>query len=295
MTDPIISIKFEGGDADQHTVDMRLLGQSLQGFDRIISDGIILLSEGRLPKKRERAFLRVKAYAPKEGSHEITAIIQDGPGYLTLGWQLLSASEGKIIWHWISFVIKYFGGRKSDAKEHLSAMLELNKQQLDARAVSDKQHLDARAASDDAWRNMVMTLVDRLGPAAAQAAAPVGPSVTDAGVKVGSSDETVIDEAMADAIRAKGEVDVSDLQVMTLVTDGFFHHGRTLRVEHPLEPGRYFNASVKDPLFDLIPNKYTEAASMGASIVVRAKAAYRAGQLERLYIMDFVSLGPVSA
>ena len=277
MTDAIIRIKFDGGDADQHTVDMRLLGQSLQGFDRIISDGIILLSEGRFPKKRERAFLRVKAYAPREGSHEISALIQEAPGYLTLGWQLLSASEGKIIWHWLSLVIKYYGGRKSDAKEHLAAMLEIN-----------KQHLDARAVSDDAWRGMVMTLVDRLGSAAVQAAAPVGPSVRDAGVKVGASEETVIDEAMADAIRAKGEIDVSDLQVMTLVTDGFSHHGRTLRVEHPLEPGRYFTASVKDPLFDLIPNQYTEAASKGASIIVQAKAAYRAGQLERLYIMHFV-------
>lgn len=288
MTNPIISIKFEGGDADDHTVDMRLLGQSLQGFDRIISDGIILLSEGRLPKKRERAFLHVKAYAPREGSHEISAFLHEVPGQLALGWQLLSSTEGKVIWHWLSFVLKYFGGRKSDAKEHLAAMLELNKQHLDARAASDDAWRAFARKSTDDWRDMAMTLADRLGGAAAQAAAPVGPSVRDAGVKVGSSEATVIDEAMADAIRAKGEIDVSDLQTMTLVTDGFSHHGRSLRVEHPFEPGRYLSASVKDPLFDQIPNQYTEAASKCASIIVRAKAAYRAGQLERLYIMDFV-------
>lgn len=56
-----ILIRYDGRDADIHTVDMRLLGRSLQGFDRIISDGIILLSEKGLPKHGERAILRVKA------------------------------------------------------------------------------------------------------------------------------------------------------------------------------------------------------------------------------------------
>lgn len=291
MGEPIILIKFEGRDADQHIVDMRLLGRALQGFDRIISAGIIVLSEKRPPRKKERAPLRVKAFPPTEGSQEIQAVLQDMPGLLALGWQLYSSTDGEIIWHWVSLVLSFFGGRKNEAEGHLQAMLDLNKHHLESRDRATEAQLASRDKENQEWRDLIMRVVQHLAPAALDAVAPVGPSVRNVGVKIGGTAMTGVDEAMADSIRAKGELDLGDLKPMTLVTDGFAHHNRTLKVERPDEPGRYMTAVVKDPAFDEFPNAYTRAASERAAITVMAKLAYRNGQLEKIYIMDLMRDG----
>ena len=43
---------------------------------------------------------------------------------------------------------------------------------------------------------------------------------------------------------------------------------------------------MRDPIFDQVPNIYTEAAANQSEIVVQAKLGYRAGILERIYVMD---------
>lgn len=277
-----ILIKYDGRDADKHTVDMRLLGRSLQGFDRIISDGIILLSEKRLPKHGERAILKVQAKEPVVGTQSIVGLIQDNAGLLPLGWQLLTDSTGAIISHWVSFVLEHFSGRPDAAEKHLKAIMELNRDHIAARDKSDERWLAEQAQ----WRDQLFALANKLAIAATQAVAPVGPSVRNVQFSAGQSSPFEVDEAMADAIRSKGELSVGDLQRMTLKTEGVRDHTRSLFVVHPDEDG-YITANVKDPIFDEWPNAYTEAASRKATIQVQAKPAYRAGRMERIYIMDF--------
>ena len=61
MAEAQLIIKYDGGDAAKHTVEMRALGLSLIGFERIVSDGLIFMGHNRLPKRRERHELAVKA------------------------------------------------------------------------------------------------------------------------------------------------------------------------------------------------------------------------------------------
>lgn len=278
-----ILIKYDGRDADQHIVDMRLLGRSLQGFDRIISDGIILLSEKRMPKYGERSILRVKAKEPVVGSQSIVALIQENAELLPLGWSLLNETSGAIISHWVSFVMEYFSGRKDAAERHVQAMLDLMRENLAARDRSEERWL----AHDAEWRDQLFALANKLATAATQSVAPVGPSVRNVQFSAGTSDPIEVDEAMADAIRSRGELSVGDLQEMILKTEGVRDHTRSLFLVHPEEDG-YITANVKDPIFDEWPNPYTEAASRKATIKVRAKPAFRSDRMERIYIMDFM-------
>ena len=55
MADADFRIVYEGGDADGHAMDMRALALSMLGAERIISDGLIILTERRLPRRGERA------------------------------------------------------------------------------------------------------------------------------------------------------------------------------------------------------------------------------------------------
>lgn len=179
-------------------------------------------------------------------------------------------------------MLEHFSGRPDAADKHLKAMLELNRDHLKARDDSD-----ARWHAEHAqWRDQLFTLAGKLAGAAGQTVAPVGPSVRNLKFSAGQSREFEVDEAMADAIRLKGELSVGDLQTMILKTEGVRDHTRSLFVVHPDEDG-YITANVKDPIFDQWPNVYTEAAARKATIQVQAKPAYRGGRLERIYIMDF--------
>lgn len=281
--EPRLIIKFEGRDADRHTVDMRLLGRSLMGFDRIISDGVILLSERRLPKHGERAKLIVKAKEPQAGSTEIIAFVQERTELLLLGWKLFSDSGGEIVWDWVSFVLEYYVGHKSKADKHLDAIMETQRLHLAARDASEARFVEELGAA----RRDAMALVEKLAVPAIHATAPVGPSTRSVSFATQRSLPTVVDEPMADAIRARGELEVGDLQAMVLTADGWVYHIRVLNVHHPELPGRFLSAKVRDPIAEQEGNAYAAAALEKATIRVQAKPAYRAGQLEAIYIMDY--------
>lgn len=54
----------------------------------------------------------------------------------------------------------------------------------------------------------------------------------------GSSAPTLlVDLPTADAIRAKGELEVTELRTIRLRVDGFVHHNKKLNVENPEKPG----------------------------------------------------------
>jgi hypothetical protein len=283
MAEPQFLIKFDGGDAKQHASDMRLLGRSLIGFDRIISDGIVVVLNRRQPKRGERAHLIVKAKEPRAGSQDIWAMVQDISTQLPLGAAIVSDIGPEYIWRWVSFVLEWYAGRKKKANEHLEAILELQRINESGRAASEERFL----AEIGKTREQLITLVEKLARPAAQAVALVGPSVGTVAFSSGSFEPTVVDVPMAETIRAKGLVELTDLQTLDLTLDGFSHHNRRLNVAHPSEPGRFIWADVRDPIFDTVPNVYTDAANRKATIRVEARLAYRDESLEKIYIMNF--------
>jgi hypothetical protein len=282
MAEPIIRIGYDGGDADQHAIDMRLLGESLIGFDRIISDGLIVIATGRAAKRGERAPLILKVNEPMPGSYELSAYLQEFGGALALGIPIITQFGSDLVWDWVKGVISYFSGRRDIAERCMEAIVEVNRQHLSARDEAEERHHE---------REMLMLqalteTMSRLGPASAQAVAPVGPSVRRIGFSSGGREVLEIDEPTAEQLREHGEVDWGELQSMLLKTDGFTFHTRKLNVEHPDRPG-YLSADVKDPVFDQEANPYTQAAQRKATIRVLAKPGYRSGRLEKLSIVDF--------
>ena len=91
---------------------------------------------------------------------------------------------------------------------------------------------------------------------------------------------------MADAIRERGKVEVSDMTEVRILVDGFTHYNRQLKVLHPDDPYRYITAEVRDPAFDETPNVYTEAATNKRFLDVKAKITLKDGRIYRLYVMD---------
>ena len=158
---------------------------------------------------------------------------------------------------------------------------------LDALLQTNRDHLEARDRSDARWQETLLRLVDRLAPAATEAVYPVGRSASDLALSAPARGLLEkIDEPMADAIRSKAEEVVGDMQKMKINVDGIIHHNKQLKIVHPDIEGKFITAIVRDPLFDSIPNPYSEAAASMGSVEVMAKPVYRSGELERIYVMD---------
>lgn len=277
-----IVLKYEGGDADRHTVEMRSLGNSLLGFERIISDGLIFLGENRLPRRGERHTLVVQAKEPVIGSSELPINLTQAAGLLPFAWWLMQTGAAEAISYWMTFVFAKLGGRKREADAAFDAMIRMREIEAKERADSQAQWLE----SEGRWRDQLFQLVNKLALPAIRAVAPIGPSVNQLKLNGSEAPPFLIDLPTADAIRAKGELEVTELQVIDLRADGFVHHSKKLNVENPEHPGAYISADVRDPIFEQVPNVYTQAAASKAVIRVHAKLGYRAGVLERIYIMD---------
>lgn len=274
-------IKFEGFDADRHMIDMRRLGKSLIGFDRVISEGLIGISEGRLPKQREKFPLVIKAKEPKSGSVEILSQLAPSLSFLPLVQEVFITGGAEVIWRWLSWVFLMAGGRKSAAEPHFQELMKLTRELNESRDKNDEQ-----------MREFYLELLDRLPGFAKEAIEPVGPSCDKVTIgPSGGSGSTIIDVATADAVRSKEELVVGEMSSFRVKADGFIIHNRQLKIENPEEGQKYLTAEVRDPIFDSMPNIYSEAAANNAFLDVEAKPTYKNGQLHKLHIMDARPIG----
>jgi len=149
MSDNDIAIRFDGGDADRHAIDAKLLGQSLQGFDRLVSDCVIIFSYTRLPKRGERSPLILKVKEPKAGSYDLAALYQEAATHLALGVPIITAIGPDIISHYIQAVIDYFRG-KGDTLEHaISRMADMHREAVAAMTEGQRNALDAMGEADE--------------------------------------------------------------------------------------------------------------------------------------------------
>lgn len=265
-----INIRFDGLDADDHVIDMRLFGEAMIGLERTLSTGLNALATGGVPS-RSKMMLAIKATPPRDGCVQFDAVIELAQGTLPILKPALVLAGGEIAKRLVSAVIKRFSGQKKQSATEVEKMLDLMTLEKD-----DRQR----------EREMLLNVIDQLRPAATQMMAPVGRSaeMLSIGTADTDTDPTVFDVPMAQALRSRAELEVSEMQAMRLKVDGVTVHSRTLKVEDPDEPGRYVTAEVRDPAFNDTENVYTR--SVTKVLEVQAKATYRDGKLHRLHIMD---------
>lgn len=288
MSEPSLQITYHGGDADKNAIDMRLLGLSLQGADKITSDGLLFLIHGRLAKRGERAPVILKAREPVMGSVDIQSIYEAAKALLPLGAPIASDILSTFLEHWWNAIKAKFTGRSDVAELAINRMAEVCQQ-------ISRDHLSARDASEKRSHEREMSLHDLLRQAISaqqrpmeQFASPVGPSVGHAEVRHGERPPVRIDTDDAEAIREAGRVTWTRLADLQLKTDGFRIHTSGLSIENPEGDG-FLMARVRDPLFGEPENPYTTAANWQSDIIVLARRGYKDGELVRVDIVEFKS------
>lgn len=282
-------LRYDGGDAVGHTMDMRLLGRSLIGVDQAIHRGLWAATHPDIPRGKKHLDIRVQVAAPQAACVEVAGALSGVMGVLPFAYDVATGLGTDYIKHLLSAVILYHGGRKADAQVHMDKMLDIisdaqSRQYADReseRATMERVH----AKTADSLIEVIQTMRQQ----AREMVAPVGPSTET--LKIGNrslDDATVIDVAIAEAVRTGGSLEVGDMAIFEVRLDGITRHNRNARVELPSEPGSYLSAEIRDPGFDEFPNAYTDAFGKEAIIRVHARPTYREGSLIKLHILNFI-------
>jgi len=283
MTEALIRIKYDGGDAEKNSIDAKLFGQSLQGIDRMVSDCIIILFHERLPKRSERAPLILKVDEPESGSYSIPALYQETSELLAVGVPIMSTIGPEIIGHYVSAVLNKFKGKDDAVELAINKMAEMHQASLDQiDRLDERSHIEHLA-----MQQILRDAIAESGNAALDYVAPVGRSVDTASFLTKQGQEVVADKSDADAIRDSQKLDWQGLGNIVLETDGFKFHTSGLSVVNPDGEG-FMMAEVNDPTFEEESNDYTLAAQERAKIEVLARKGYKNGNLSKIQILDFV-------
>lgn len=219
-------------------------------------------------------------------------------GVLPFVYEVATSLGTDYIKHLLSAVVLFHGGRKADAQVHMEKLLDIfaeAQRQSGLDRLEERQDRAVERATleriHDRSLQAVHDAIVAMQPQAREIVAPVGKS-TDV-LRIGGADmkeATVIDAAIADAVRSGGSVEVGDMQMFEVKFDGLTRHNRNAKVELVDEPGRYVAADIRDPLFDEFPNPYTEAFGAASAMSVMAKPTYKDGALIKLHIMDLAKI-----
>lgn len=287
-----ILISYDGGDASHHKIDAKLLGQSLQGIDRLVSDCTVIFSFQRLPKRGERAPIVLKVHEPKAGSYELSGLSQEVAGLLALGVPIIQAIGPEILSHYVQAVLDYFKGEGGSVDLAISKMADMHEASLKTFDAADDRRHEAEMARHDevmGMQELLRRAIAGSGPAAVDYVAPVGRdrSVSTASFRSGSGVASFIDIEGADAIRESQKMEWQPIGNALLKTDGFKYHSSVLSIENPEREG-FMMAEVVDPVFEDEQNAYTIAAQKRAQIEVVARKGYKNGILAKVQILEFV-------
>ena len=284
MSDPPdgipFSLRFDGLDATNHQLDMRLLGRTLIGVDRVVSDAVILGATGRTATAKDRRELTILISAPRAACVELPGLIATAGGLLPIITETLKHPGPKYVFEFLSFLLKHNGGKPKEAEVHLMKALDL--------AFEDRQHERETFFENEAdWRAHSLALAALLTKPLREMVAPLGPSAETLTIQGAGVDQTtVIDVPMAEALRSNEALEVGDMNSYRVKIDGLIKHSRQLKVELLSDVGIFVNAEVRDPAFDTLPNIYTKALDADGVLIVQAKPTYRSGTLHKLHIMD---------
>ncbi len=272
--DKQMAVRFDGGDAANHTLSMRHMGMSMIGIERLVSVSLFTLENGRPPKGGQLLPMVVKASEPRQGSFELNVSLGEIAVFLPHLREAILASATEVMWQLVSGALLRMGGRQSDSGRHLEKALDI------IADVESHRHEEMMAF----WDSPRATRIGRN---------VVAPIISGSCNVVHFSDgadtdapTTTIDPAMAETIRSKDRMEIGDMETVTIQIDGLTRHNSQLNVLHPAAPDRFITAYVHDPAFQKVPNLYTQAVSQNGMLRVTAKPAIKDGQLRALHIMD---------
>jgi hypothetical protein len=276
---PII-IRYDGLDAEDHLIELGLLGSSIQGAARLLGSAGSIALTGQYAKQSQALFVRVLAGQPQAHCWELPAIITS---ILPVGMPVApllpmfkeAAREAatKAVTGIVNYAISKVGRRPKEAEMAENVAIK---------ALAEMGHT-SRTAIEAMER-----VVSGQRPAIRLFVAPVGESCSVArigdpafgAVGVDAVTRQAIDEPDTAEIREAADYEI-------LISEFDLKNGSckfSLRDQE--NPADRYVGEITDPIARQAKNPYSSALDHQRWLWVRAKAEVKDGQLERLFILD---------
>ncbi|MFN4062305.1 MAG: hypothetical protein ACK4IA_16345 [Paracoccus hibiscisoli] len=280
MADVAVGVfSYNGHLAKAHRLSARDLGPSLVGLDAIVSSLLRMLETQTVQRKKPRdSSLLLTVSEPREGSFELPWIAQVAPGLLPLLPHFTDAIQASLVEHFVNYVMLWFGGRRREANIEMDRMIDLleasQKRSYDDRQAEREAFYTDRQRERDNIHQLLHGQALALHGQAKLAVTPIGRSASSFSThRADLGDNPLVDEATADAIRAKEELIVSDVLTMEFRVEGLRDQRRLMYVYDPedAEGIRVFPVVIADPEFDQMRNPYKRSYADGLKIALTGK------------------------
>lgn len=266
-----LTLRFDGLDASSHQIDLYSLGESLQGFARILS------TVGHFSATQE--------YSKNFSVHTVKTYAQEVRANcfsvdMVIDWvqqnQIFSGSAGAVLAVILPWI---FSRHKNKAAE-----MKLLKDALD-KAIEQLGNRDQEVINRLA--STIEKMAEELRPAARQAVYPIGQSCKTISIfeKGNSTPIDVINEQDKAEISKLQDGEVTGIQEFNIVISELDKQKATCKVSVNGATKR-ISASISDPLINTPDNVYYKAFVSNETLKVTGKAVVKDGELSKLVIMD---------
>lgn len=266
----IVPIRYDGRDAEQHQIELFLLGESLGGVARILAVvGHFVVTGGTYAKQLQALDVKVYVAEPKANCYTIPAIVQ-----FAQQQQLLAGVASVVLAPLIGWIV----ARASNNKAEMKAL----KDSLDkamAHLAGQNSELVPRLLST------LERMAESLRPSVKSAVAPVGKSCST--MRIGN--DTLIDEATAEAIRSTAADELTEERSWNIRITELDLESATAKIrfdDEGAQDERRFRAVITDPALTVLGNEYMRAFAAQGTIRVRGKATLRVGEVQTLFVSN---------
>jgi hypothetical protein len=265
-----ISIRYEGGDAEHHAIDLNQLGLSLQGFARILAVCGNFVETGKYNKQFDSLSVRVTATDPEQ--HRCYEVVAHVQSFLTSD-NFWSGTGGAALAAVIAYVLSR---RSGEEMKHLKDALD--------------RALDQNAGITNKLLATIDKMADALRPAARSATSPIGRTCTSVDLYSGQTRIANLDQDSQNLFaQPTANVFQNTKHYQGIISELDLRTG-SCKVSLGGSDQR-IQAEITDPIRAVPNNPYALALASQQPISFLAKAEVdEDGEIAKLYISDLAPM-----
>jgi hypothetical protein len=276
--DPIV-LSYRGLETDQNVIDLSQLGRSIQGASKLLGSAGTLVETGRFVKKEAALSVRVVAGSPSPGSYELVAcIVTLSPvvaPYFPLIQDLGKSLATKAVTGIVNYAIAKIGGRKTEAQ----MAMDLAEKALTEMGLTSRTSVEAMERVAISQRAAIKMFV-----------APIGKSCAIAQVGAPENGAIAVDKSTRDVIESPVPIDIGPTGTFEIKISELDLKNKSCKfsLRDDDDQDHRTSGEIVDPILLAPHNPYIAALDGQKWISVVGKPHLKDGEIERLYIYDFV-------
>ena len=277
---PPFRVIYGGNDTDSHLLDAENGALSIFGTAKLYNSVLHLYFLGRVPGKRSRQYVRTYCQPPTSGSVDFPLVAATFYDQF-LSFQPILITVGHVL---ISKLIASVLAFRTKREAEVMRLVRVIEQQVQNHQDLANTAIGELAKSRDQLYAIIGRLTEKNRLPMEEMVSPIGSSCTTITHFPGTPDQQLIDEATAEVLRAKEDLEVGPQTEFLCMILGVDKKTRSCRIM--LQNGIEVRGKITDPLLETPHNIYTAALDDSRQVIISGKPLLRQGEITKIFISD---------